>query len=107
MKIVQELSENNFQEFLDGGTKPILIDFYANWCSPCRMQSPIFYELASELKDRVVFAKVDVDENEALAHKYKITSIPCILLFKDGRVVSKAEGLCTKAELAEMLIKYI
>ena len=107
MKIVQELSENNFQEFLDGGTKPILIDFYANWCSPCRMQSPIFYELASELKDRVLFAKVDIDENESLAQKYKITSIPCILLFKDGRVVGKAEGLCTKAELAEMLIKHI
>ena len=70
MKIVQELSENNFQEFLDGGTKPILIDFYANWCSPCRMQSPIFYELASELKDRVLFAKVDIDENESLAQKY-------------------------------------
>jgi len=107
MKIVLDLSETDFEECILGTQQPILVDFYANWCSPCRMQSPIFYELASELKDRVVFAKVDVDENEALAHKYKITSIPCILLFKDGRVVSKAEGLCTKAELAEMLIKYI
>ena len=107
MKLVQELSENNFQEFLDGETKPILVDFYANWCSPCRMQSPIFYELASDLAERVLFVKIDIDENESLAQKYKITSIPCILLFKEGRIVGKAEGLSTKAELAEMLIKYI
>ncbi len=58
MKVVNELTENNFESFISGSSQPILVDFWANWCSPCRMQAPIFYEMASELKDKVLFAKV-------------------------------------------------
>ncbi len=104
---ITQLTDVNFEEFIEKESKPIMVDFWATWCSPCRMQAPIFNELAQELKEKVVFAKVDVDENESLAYKYKIASIPCIIVFKDGRPVEKTVGLSTKAELAEMLIKYI
>jgi len=107
MKIVNELTENNFEAFLSETNKPIVVDFWADWCSPCIMQAPIFYELASDLKDKVLFAKVDIDQNEKLVQKYKITSVPCILLFKEGRLIGKTEGLTTKGEMAELLIKHV
>ena len=107
MKIVQSLTENDFIDFIQSTDKPIMVDFYADWCSPCRMQANIFYEMANDLKDRVIFAKVDIDNNESLAYTYKITSVPCIMVFKGGRVLQKVVGLSTKAELAEMLIKYV
>ena len=105
--IVKELTDKDFKEFIKNQTKPVMVDFWATWCGPCRMQAPILYEIASELKEKAVFCKVDVDENESLAYEYKIASIPCIIVFKDGRPVEKTVGLATKAELAEMLIKYI
>lgn len=104
---IKELTNADFEQFIENESKPVMVDFWATWCSPCRMQAPIFNELAQELKEKAVFAKVDVDENESLAYKYKIASIPCIMVFKDGRQVEKTVGLSTKAELAEMLIKYI
>lgn len=104
---IKELTNADFEQFIENESKPVMVDFWATWCSPCRMQAPIFNELAQELKEKAVFAKVDVDENESLAYKYKIASIPCIMVFKDGRQVGKTVGLSTKAELAEMLIKYI
>lgn len=104
---VTQLTDGNFEEFINSTDKPVLVDFWAPWCSPCRMQAPILAELASELKEKAVFAKVDVDENEQLAYKYKIASIPCLMVFHGGMPVEKTVGLSSKGELAEMLIKYV
>ena len=105
--MVKELNSMNFEQFITEEKKPILVDFWATWCSPCRMQAPILHEMANDLREKAVFCKVDVDENEDLAYKYKITSIPCLMVFVDGRPVEKTVGLSSKAELAQMLIKYI
>lgn len=104
---VKELNEEEFKSLIEKESKAILVDFWASWCSPCRMQTPILHELADELQDKVKIVKINVDENEKLAFEYRITSIPCLLVIKDGKVVEKTVGLTTKAELSQMLIKYV
>lgn len=104
---VKELNETEFKSLLETTDKVILVDFWASWCNPCRMQTPIIHELADDLQGRAEIVKINVDENEKLAFEYKIISIPCLMVFKDGELKEKTVGLSTKAELSEMLIKYI
>ena len=104
---VKNLSEFDFNKLLKEETKPILVDFYAKWCSPCRMQAPVLEELAKEISDKAVICKIDVDECEELAIKYGVQSIPCIMVFKDGEVKERKVGLTSKSDLASMLIKYV
>ena len=86
------LTKMNFQDEVLDSTEPVLVDFYAVWCSPCRMQAPILDELARDLFDKIVVCKVNVDEAEKIAINYGINSIPALLVFKDGKVVeAKAE----------------
>lgn len=93
----------NFEEIISSGT--VLVDFFATWCGPCKMLSPILEELASECGDKLTILKVDVDEFSSIATKYSIYSIPTLLLFKDGELVKKSvgfkdlEGLKTFIEL--------
>ncbi len=87
--------------------KPVLVDFYATWCGPCKMQAPILKEFAEEVGDKVVVVKVDVDENASIASKYAIQSIPTLVVFKNGELKEKAVGLTVKANLSQMLIKYL
>ena len=106
-EFVKNISEFDFQEVVLKNKKPVLVDFYAVWCSPCRMQAPILDELASELNGKITVCKVNVDEAERLAITYGINSIPALLIFKDGKVVEKSVGLTSKPELASMLIRHI
>lgn len=106
-EFVKNFSEFDFNNLLKSENKPILIDFYAKWCSPCKMQAPIVDELAEELKDKIVVGKIDVDECESLANSYGITAIPCIIIFKNGEKVEQKIGLSSKGELASMIIKYL
>ena len=106
-EFVKNISEFDFQEVVLKNKKTVLVDFYAVWCSPCRMQAPILDELASELNDKITVCKVNVDEAERLAITYGINSIPALLIFKDGKVVEKSVGLTSKPELASMLIRHI
>lgn len=101
------VNDLDFQEVVLKSKKPVLVDFYATWCSPCRMQAPILVELAEELGDKIAVAKVNVDECEKLAISYGINSIPALYIFKDGQVVEKAIGLTSKQELSAMLIKHL
>lgn len=101
------VNDLDFKEVVLKSKKPVLVDFYAVWCSPCRMQAPILSELANELGDKIVVAKVNVDECEKIAISYGINSIPALFIFKDGQVVEKAVGLTSKEQLASMIIKYI
>lgn len=82
---------------------PVLVDFWASWCPPCRMIGPAVEELASEFKDKAKVAKVDVDANPELAQRYGVQSIPTLLVFKDGEVVEQRIGALPKAEMARML----
>ncbi|MBQ3234917.1 MAG: thioredoxin [Clostridia bacterium] len=101
------VNDLDFKEVVLNSKKPVLVDFYATWCSPCRMQAPILAELAEELGDKITVAKVNVDECEKLAISYGINSIPALYIFKDGNVVEKAVGLTSKQELSAMLIKHL
>ncbi len=86
----------SFQELLNTHDKPILVDFWAEWCGPCRMVSPVIEELAKEWKGRVTVIKINTDEKQHLAAQYRITGIPCIILFKNGREVERITGALPK-----------
>ena len=99
------LNENNFDNTVANGL--VLVDFWATWCGPCKMLAPTIDAIATEYKDRVVVGKVDVDENEAIARRFGIMSIPTLFLFKDGEVVEKLVGYRLKNELEQLLNKYL
>jgi len=100
---VINLNRNNFKEVVLNSDKPVLIDFWATWCSPCRMQSPIIEELAEELDGSAVITKMNVDENPELAAQFSVMSIPTLVLIKDGKVVVRKTGVTPKAKLILML----
>ena len=99
------ITVNNFEQEVLQSDKPVLIDFWASWCGPCRMQTPVIEELSKELSD-VKVGKINVDEEASLAAKYNIMSIPTLMVVKDGKVVNTAVGLQSKAALLHMLGKY-
>lgn len=101
MKTITITSEN-FEEAVLNSDKPVLVDFWATWCGPCRMQGPILEELAEE-RDDIVIGKLNVDEEQMLAFKYQVSSIPMLMLFKNGEVSAKALGLHSKDQLIEAL----
>ena len=94
-----ELTDGNIKEIINSG-KPVVVDFWAEWCGPCRMVGPIVEELAKEFDGQVVVGKMDVDENVETPNEYGIRNIPTILFFKDGQVVDKQIGATQKADLA-------
>jgi thioredoxin 1 len=95
---VKTLTDATFDgEIADSGT-PIIVDFWAPWCGPCRMVGPVIDEIAQEHGDKVAVGKVNVDENPAIAQKYGIMSIPTIILFKDGEPAKKVIGARSKAD---------
>lgn len=95
-----EITDANFKEYIDSG-KPLVLDFWAEWCGPCRMVAPIVEELAEAYKDQVNIGKVDVDENNDVASEFGIRNIPTILYFKDGKLVDKLVGAVPKAQIEE------
>ncbi len=97
-------SEDAFDKLITGEL-PVLVDFWATWCGPCRMIAPIVEEIANQYADKVVVAKVDVDEMGELAQRYRIMNIPTLMLFKQGQLVDKAIGARPKAALEQMLNK--
>ncbi|MGI5899266.1 MAG: thioredoxin [Christensenellales bacterium] len=98
-----EITKNNFQNEVLSSDKPVLIDFWAAWCGPCRMLSPIVEELAGELSGKVKVGKVNVDEERELAAQFQIMSIPTLVVIKDGKVTASAAGVRPKAAIKRML----
>ena len=94
------ITNENF-ESLKNGAEPLVVDFWATWCGPCRMISPVISELAEEFNGKITVGKCDVEENEELAAEYGIRNIPTIMFFKDGQVVDKMVGAQSKAKLQE------
>jgi thioredoxin 1 len=88
-------------------TRSVIVDFHATWCAPCKMQSPILKELASELGDRVKVIKIDVDQNNAIASRFQIQGVPTLIIFKEGKQLWRHSGLISKQELYNQLMKNI
>lgn len=102
-----ELTDNNFDEVVLTGNKPVLVDFWADWCGPCRMFAPTVSELAEDFDGKAVIAKVNVDQCPDTSSKYGVMSIPTVLVFKNGNQVEKTVGVQSKAKLAELIEKHI
>jgi thioredoxin 1 len=102
-----EFTDANFEELVIKSDKPVLVDFWAEWCGPCRMITPLVHELAEEYAGKAVFGKVDVDSNIGISTKYGIRNIPTILFFKNGEIVDKQVGAVPKKAIAEKMDKLL
>ncbi len=99
---VLTITENNFEEEVLNSEKTVLIDFYADWCGPCKMQSPIVDKIAEERSD-IKVGKINIDENPELAEKYDVMSIPTLVIIKNGQVANQFVGLTSKHEIEEAI----
>lgn len=99
MTNIINLSAEDFNETINSSDIPIIVDFWAEWCGPCKMIAPVLDEISLELKDKITVAKVNLDENQELAMKYSIRSIPSILFFNNGKLEDIKVGLVSKPDL--------
>ena len=100
---MEQVNDTNFEQEVLKSEKPVLVDFFAVWCGPCRQMLPVADELSQEMVDVVKIVKLDVDEAEQVATKYDIQSIPTMILFKNGQKAAEHHGACTKAELIDWI----
>ncbi len=105
MPEIKNLDNENFDKVLKESKLPIIVDFWAEWCGPCKMIAPILEEISKELDDKLLVAKVNLDENQDLAAKFSIRSIPTILFFKDGDLKDTKIGLSSKTDLLDWIQK--
>jgi thioredoxin 1 len=103
MSQITQLTEHNFAERVLNSERPVLVDFYADWCGPCKAQNPTLAALAEDYAGRVDVVKLDVDESQALAQAHGVRSIPTLVLFKGGEAIATRVGLSAKDELAALL----
>ena len=102
---IQDVDQDSFEKIVLESQKPILVDFWAPWCAPCRAVAPVVEELAKEYEGKVEFAKVNVDESPFIASKFSIMSIPTLMIFKEGKPVEHAIGFKPKDQLKKLLDK--
>ena len=100
--MIHHLTESDFHSFIESSEKPVLVDFWATWCGPCRMLAPVIEEIAQERED-VAMCKVDVDEAPGLAQEFGVMSIPTVLVFKNGEAVTGCVGVRPKADILALL----
>ena len=98
-----EITDSSFDEVVTRNTKPVLVDFWAEWCAPCRMLSPVVDEVASSYEGKIVVGKVNIDEQPGLAQKFGVMSIPTLILFKNGKIEKKSIGVVGKDKIAGMI----
>ena len=104
--MILHFDEKTFDEAVNGD-KPVLVDFWATWCGPCRMLAPVIEEIANEYAGKVKVGKVNVDDERELARRFGIMSIPTLIVMKDGKVVEQAVGARGKADIAAMLERHL
>jgi thioredoxin 1 len=102
---VREFTDSNFQNEVLSSDKPVMVDFWAEWCGPCRALAPTIEQIADEMKDTVKVGKLDTDNNRDVAVKYQINAIPTVIIFKGGQPVSRITGLRPKADFVAAIQK--
>lgn len=105
--MVITIREDNFEEEVLKSKVPVMLDFSATWCGPCKMVAPVVSELAADYMGKAKIAKLDIDESTAIAEKYQVMSVPTLMYFKDGKVVDKIVGAVPKGMLADKLNKIL
>lgn len=101
-------NKDNFKQEVEDSVDPVLVDFFATWCGPCQMMAPIIDEMIAEYKGKKVkIGKLNIDENQEIASKYNVMSIPTFLVFKNGKVTERKTGYCAKEELAQIIDKNV
>ncbi len=101
--MAHEINDSNFEELVLKSDKPVLVDFWAEWCGPCRMITPIVNDLATEYEGKAIIGKVNVDENPGITSKFGIRNIPTILFFKNGEIADKQVGAVSKSVLVDKI----
>ena len=107
MSQVTAYTTEDFDTTIQNAEKPVLIDFWAGWCGPCRALAPVIEEISAEYADKLIVGKVDVDAEKDLAQRYKIMSIPCVILFKGGEPVAQSLGAVSKGELVSRIADFL
>jgi thioredoxin 1 len=102
-KLITTITVHNFQSMVEAASLPVLVDFWADWCGPCRMLAPLIDDIASEYEGRLTVGKVNIDQSGDLAQRFDITMIPTLLIFKNGIVQSKIVGVKSKEDICRML----
>ncbi len=107
MSAVKEIKEDDFKKEVLESNKPVLVDFWAEWCGPCKRMEPVIEALSKEFKDNIKFFKLNVDENPSITYEYGVRSIPTFFLFKNGEVVDRVIGVTSRKELSKRLKRLI
>lgn len=105
--MIQEIKDVDFSKAVQGSSKPVVVDFWASWCGPCKMLAPVIDEISGELNDKVEFLKLNVDENPVTSNQYRVASIPTVMIFKDGKVVDTLVGFRPKEAIKSVIEKHI
>jgi len=105
--MVKEINESNFETEVLDCKKPVVLDFWATWCGPCQMIAPILEKLSTDFEDKIKFTKINIEFNENLAKEFKVSGIPCLVVFKDGKEINRFIGYLEEDELKEKLNKVI